>query len=90
MRDDTLLERRYRLLGAASPLFYSRPLHLVRGDGVHVRVEVDEAVVEVGAGPGHAAGAPAHRHGRDAVRQGGRHFARHKANFEPGTVRRLG
>ncbi|MFP6776946.1 MAG: aminotransferase class III-fold pyridoxal phosphate-dependent enzyme, partial [Alphaproteobacteria bacterium] len=34
MRDDTLLERRYRLLGAASPLFYSRPLHLVRGDGV--------------------------------------------------------
>lgn len=34
MPQDTLLERRHRLLGAASPLFYSRPLHLVRGDGV--------------------------------------------------------
>jgi len=34
MPDDTLLERRHHLLGAASPLFYSRPLHLVRGDGV--------------------------------------------------------
>ena len=34
MSDATLLERRHHLLGAASPLFYSRPLHLVRGDGV--------------------------------------------------------
>ncbi len=34
MPDDTLLERRHRLLGAAAPLFYSRPLHLVRGAGV--------------------------------------------------------
>ena len=34
MSDDALLERRHRLLGAASPLFYRRPLHLVRGEGV--------------------------------------------------------
>ena len=34
MPDDALLERRIRLLGAASPLFYSKPLHLVRGEGV--------------------------------------------------------
>ena len=36
MQDDALLERRYRLLGRASPLFYERPLHLVRGEGVWV------------------------------------------------------
>jgi 4-aminobutyrate aminotransferase-like enzyme len=29
-----LLERRYRLLGHHSPLFYQKPLHLVRGEGV--------------------------------------------------------
>jgi 4-aminobutyrate aminotransferase-like enzyme len=34
MQDDALLDRRVRLLGAASPLFYRRPLHLVRGEGV--------------------------------------------------------
>ena len=34
MPNDALLERRNRLLGAASPLFYRRPLHLVRGEGV--------------------------------------------------------
>lgn len=34
MQKDTLLDRRVRLLGAASPLFYRRPLHLVRGEGV--------------------------------------------------------
>ncbi|MDP7341834.1 MAG: aminotransferase class III-fold pyridoxal phosphate-dependent enzyme [Alphaproteobacteria bacterium] len=34
MADDPLLQRRVCLLGAASPLFYSRPLHLVRGEGV--------------------------------------------------------
>ena len=46
MSDDTLLERRHRLLGAGAPLFYDRPLHLVRGEGSKVwdsdgRVYVD-------------------------------------------------
>ena len=36
MPDDMLLERRYRVLGAGAPLFYDRPLHLVRGEGVRV------------------------------------------------------
>jgi 4-aminobutyrate aminotransferase-like enzyme len=31
---DALLERRYRVLGRNSPLFYDKPLHLVRGEGV--------------------------------------------------------
>ena len=31
---DELLKRRYRVLGRGSPLFYDRPLHLVRGEGV--------------------------------------------------------
>lgn len=31
---DSLLERRYRVMGRHSPLFYERPLHLVRGEGV--------------------------------------------------------
>jgi len=34
METDSLLERRYRVLGRNSPLFYDRPLHLVRGEGV--------------------------------------------------------
>jgi 4-aminobutyrate aminotransferase-like enzyme len=34
MQADTLLERRYRVMGRNSPLFYDKPLHLVRGDGV--------------------------------------------------------
>jgi 4-aminobutyrate aminotransferase-like enzyme len=29
-----LLERRFRVLGRGSPLFYDKPLHLVRGEGV--------------------------------------------------------
>lgn len=29
-----LLDRRYRLLGKGSPLFYDEPLHIVRGEGV--------------------------------------------------------
>ena len=32
----SLLERRYRVLGRNSPLFYDRPLNLVRGEGVWV------------------------------------------------------
>ena len=34
MKTEELLERRYRLLGEAAPLFYDKPLHIVRGDGV--------------------------------------------------------
>jgi 4-aminobutyrate aminotransferase-like enzyme len=34
MPADSLLERRYRVLGRHSPLFYDEPLHLVRGEGV--------------------------------------------------------
>ena len=36
MAADSLLERRYRVLGRNSPLFYDKPLHLVRGEGVWV------------------------------------------------------
>jgi 4-aminobutyrate aminotransferase-like enzyme len=36
MATDSLLERRYRVLGRNSPLFYDKPLHLVRGEGVWV------------------------------------------------------
>jgi len=36
MGTDSLLERRFRVLGRHSPLFYERPLQLVRGDGVWV------------------------------------------------------
>jgi 4-aminobutyrate aminotransferase-like enzyme len=31
---EELLERRYRVIGRNSPLFYEKPLHLVRGEGV--------------------------------------------------------
>lgn len=34
MNTKALLERRYRVLGKASPLFYENPLHIVRGEGV--------------------------------------------------------
>src|SRR3981081_2052557 len=36
MTTDSLLQRRFRVLGRNSPLFYDEPLHLVRGDGVWV------------------------------------------------------
>lgn len=36
MNSLSLLERRYRVLGRHSPLFYERPLHLVRGEGMWV------------------------------------------------------
>jgi 4-aminobutyrate aminotransferase-like enzyme len=36
MGTQTLLERRYRVMGRNSPLFYDKPLHLVRGEGVWV------------------------------------------------------
>ena len=36
MGTETLLERRYRVMGRNSPLFYEKPLHLVRGEGVWV------------------------------------------------------
>lgn len=34
MNSNELLERRYRVLGKASPLFYDQPLHFVRAEGV--------------------------------------------------------
>jgi 4-aminobutyrate aminotransferase-like enzyme len=34
VESDALLERRYRVLGRNSPLFYDKPLHFVRGEGV--------------------------------------------------------
>jgi 4-aminobutyrate aminotransferase-like enzyme len=40
MSNDTLLERRYQVLGRQSPLFYDRPVQLVRGEGVWVYDEV--------------------------------------------------
>lgn len=36
MDDKALLERRHSVMGAASPLFYKRPLQLVKGEGVWV------------------------------------------------------
>ena len=36
MATQSLLERRYRVLGRRSPLFYDKPLHLTRGEGVWV------------------------------------------------------
>jgi len=36
MATQSLLERRYRVLGRRSPLFYDTPLHLTRGEGVWV------------------------------------------------------
>lgn len=32
--NQALLERRYRTMGHHSPLFYERPLQLIRGEGV--------------------------------------------------------
>ncbi|HZD51851.1 MAG TPA: aminotransferase class III-fold pyridoxal phosphate-dependent enzyme, partial [Woeseiaceae bacterium] len=34
MNTNALLERRYRVLGKGSPLFYDNPLHIVRAEGV--------------------------------------------------------
>lgn len=33
LKDRSLLERRHRVLGEASPLFYEEPVHIVRGEG---------------------------------------------------------
>jgi 4-aminobutyrate aminotransferase-like enzyme len=32
--NDSLLDRRYRVIGKGAPLFYEEPLHIVRGEGV--------------------------------------------------------
>ena len=34
--DDTLMKRRFNVLGRNAPLFYDQPVHLVRGEGVWV------------------------------------------------------
>ena len=36
MSGDTLIERRFNVMGRNAPLFYDRPVHLVRGEGVWV------------------------------------------------------
>ncbi len=36
MPDDSLLDRRFSVLGRNSPLFYDKPVHIVRGEGVWV------------------------------------------------------
>jgi len=36
MSTDTLAARRDKAMGAGAPLFYSTPLHIVRGEGVHL------------------------------------------------------
>ncbi len=36
MIKESILERRKRLLGAGAPLFYDEPVHIVRGEGVHL------------------------------------------------------
>jgi 4-aminobutyrate aminotransferase-like enzyme len=36
MPDADLLARRQRVLGAGAPLFYDEPVHIVRGEGVHL------------------------------------------------------
>jgi 4-aminobutyrate aminotransferase-like enzyme len=36
MDTQSLLDRRYRVMGRNSPLFYDKPMHLVRGEGVWV------------------------------------------------------
>ena len=36
MDTTTLAARRERALGAGAPLFYDKPLHIVRGEGVHL------------------------------------------------------
>lgn len=34
LNNEKLLERRYRLIGEKAPLFYDKPLHVVKGEGV--------------------------------------------------------
>ena len=36
MSNEELIERRNRVMGSGSPLFYDKPIHLVRGEGVWV------------------------------------------------------
>ena len=84
MPDDTLLERRHRLLGAGAPLFYDRPLHLVRGEGVRVwdgegRVYLDayNNVPHVGH---------CHPHVVDALADQGARFTHHTSIAPTGTI----
>jgi 4-aminobutyrate aminotransferase-like enzyme len=43
----TLVARRDRALGAGAPLFYDKPLHIVRGEGVHVFDETGRRYVDM-------------------------------------------
>src|SRR4026207_550166 len=61
---DELLKRRYRVLGRGSPLFYDKPLHLVRGEGVWLYdadgrryLDASNKLTPAGPGPPPAVGA---------------------------------
>ncbi len=45
--DQHLIERRERLLGPAYRLFYQNPLHVVRGEGVWLYDNADNAYLDV-------------------------------------------
>src|SRR5260221_14101071 len=47
MDTTTLVARRERALGAGAPLFYDKPLHIVRGEGVHLFDETGRRYVDM-------------------------------------------
>lgn len=47
MDKTTLAARRDRALGAGAPLFYDKPLHIVRGEGVHLFDETGRRYVDM-------------------------------------------
>src|SRR3979411_3014891 len=47
MDTTTLVARRERALGAGAPLFYDRPLHIVRGEGVYLFDETGRRYVDM-------------------------------------------
>jgi 4-aminobutyrate aminotransferase-like enzyme len=47
MSTTTLAARRDRALGAGAPLFYDKPLHIVRGEGVHLFDETGRRYVDM-------------------------------------------
>ncbi len=47
MSTETLLARRDRVLGTGAPLFYSHPLHIVRGEGVHLYDPAGRAYIDM-------------------------------------------
>src|SRR3982751_1544872 len=47
MSTTTLVARRDRALGSGAPLFYDKPLHIVRGEGVHLFDETGRRYVDM-------------------------------------------